>query len=225
MHRRGGRARGRAGPPRRSLEPFCGTGRLLRAMPGTAVGFDLHAGALRLARTKGCTVFRADAGRFAVAEGAFDFAFNLIDSFRHLLTEEAARSHLAAVARALRPGAVYVLGLDVTGDMARPPAAEEWEMERDGVRVAGTVRTLGDVDGETRVETMETRCTVHRGGTSTTVEVYSPLRVYGRSDLEDLLRAEGSFEVAAVCDRHYDTARTVDPARLEGSAVLVLRKP
>ncbi|MFQ5844427.1 MAG: hypothetical protein ACE5JG_05485, partial [Planctomycetota bacterium] len=26
--------------PRRILEPFCGTGRLLRAMPGTAVGFD-----------------------------------------------------------------------------------------------------------------------------------------------------------------------------------------
>ncbi len=217
-------ARWGIGRPVRILEPFCGTGRLLRAMPGAVLGFDLHAGALRYARARGCRVFRADAARFAVVPGSFGLAFNHIDSFRHLLTQEAALGHLRCVARALRPGAVYVLGLDVTGDMAGPMAPEEWESERDGLHVEGAVAALGDADPETRVETFRTRCTVRRGKERFEIEAFAPLRVYSRRQLEDLIDDEGSFEIAAICDRHYDPARTMELAQVEGSAVLVLQR-
>ena len=123
--------------PRRSLEPFCGSGRLLRAMPGDVIGFDLNEHMVRFA-ARTCRVFRADAVRFAVREQSFDLAFCLVDSFRYLTSEAAARSHLSAVGRALRPGAVYVLGFEIDGDAS----TEEWS--RGGIRAR--VGRLGDAD-------------------------------------------------------------------------------
>ena len=102
------------GAPRRSLEPFCGSGRLLRHLGPGAVGFDVNPAMLRYA-ARDCRVFRADAGAFAVTPGSFDFAFCLIDSFRYLLKESQAVGHMRSVARALMPGGIYVVGFDVTG--------------------------------------------------------------------------------------------------------------
>lgn len=210
--------------PRRMLEPFCGSGRLLRAVPG-AIGLDLNPHMLRFAASRGARVFRAGAARFATRAGAFDLAFNLIDSFRHLLTEEHARAHLRAVARALREEAVYVLGLDVTGDLpGGDGAVEAWGIERDGLRVDGTVRALGDADLDTRVETVHVRAEAERDGTRETVEDFVPMRTYSRRELEDLIDDEGSFEIAAVFDRGYDLDRPVEFSEISGSAVLALKK-
>jgi len=209
------------GAPRRILEPFCGSGRLLRVMPGRAVGLDTNPAMLRYARSRGCHVFRADAARFAVREGSFDLAFCLIDSFRHLRSEEEASGHLRGVARALVPGGIYVLGFDVTGDIAGDVSNDTWSSERDGVQVSGDVRCLGDRAG--RIETMHVRIEVRRGERLDEIEDFQPMRVYSRADFRSLLDSEGSFEIAAIFDRHYDLRR---PVALEdvGSAVFVLRK-
>lgn len=208
--------------PRRVLEPFCGSGRLLRPLPGS-VGFDINPAMVRWAARRS-RVFRADAARFAVRPGSFDLAHCLIDSFRHLLTEEEARGHLRAVARALAPGAVYVLGFEVTGDMAPDASVEEWAAERDGIRVEGYVTGLGDADPDTRIETGHFRMDVRRGGRHERIESFLPLRVYSRRQLEDLVDGEGSFEIAAVFDRSYDLARPVELDEIAGSAVLVLKR-
>jgi SAM-dependent methyltransferase len=210
------------GPARRILEPFCGSGRMLRAMPGFAVGLDRNPHMVRYARSRGSRVFRADAARFAVREAGFDLAFCLIDSFRHLPSEEAARGHLACVARALRPGGVYVLGFDVTGDLDGDVSNDAWAAERHGVRVEGDVRCLGDRAG--RVETMRVRIDVRRGGRRERIEDFQPMRVYARVDVEALLDAVGAFEIAGAFDRHYDLRRPVDWDGLPGSVVLVLRR-
>jgi len=208
------------GRARRILEPFCGSGRLLRVMPGFALGFDRNPHMVRYARGRGSRVFRADAAAFAVREGSFDLAYCLIDSFRYLLTEEAARAHLRGVARALVPGGVYVLGFDVTGDIPGDVSNDAWACERDGVRVAGDVRCLGD--RAHRVETMRVRLDIRRDGRHEHVEDFQPMRVYSRADVRSLLDAVGSFEIAGVFGRHYDLRR---PLALEdlGSAILVLR--
>ena len=209
--------------PRRVLEPFCGSGRLLRRFPGS-VGFDLNPFMVRHAARES-RVFRADAARFAVRPESFDLAHCLIDSFRHLLTEEEARSHLRAVARALVPGAVYVLGLDVNGDLREGDASvEEWTVERDGIRVEGYVTVLGDADPETCVETGQFRMDVYRAGRYERIESFQPLRVYSRRQLEGLIDGEGSFEIAAVFDRRYDLSCPVELDEVAGSAVLVLRR-
>jgi hypothetical protein len=209
--------------PRRVLEPFCGSGRLLRPLPGS-VGFDINPGMVRWAARKS-RVFRADAARFAVRPESFDLAHCLIDSFRHLLTEEAARSHLRAVARALAPGAVYVLGFEVSGDLERDVSVEEWTAERDGVRIEGYVTGLGDADPDTRVETGHFRMDVYRGGRYERIESFLPLRVYSRRQVEDLIDLEGSFEIAAAFDRSYDLAHPVEVDEIAGSAVFVLKRP
>jgi hypothetical protein len=209
------------GPPRRILEPFCGSGRLLRAMPGFALGFDRNPHMVRYARGRGCRVFRADAAAFAVREGSFDLAYCLIDSFRYLLTEEAALAHLRGVARALVPGGVYVLGFDVTGDLERDVSKDAWGFEREGTRVDGEVRCLGDRAG--RVETLRVRVDIRRGRERERIEDFRPMRVYARKDVTALLAAEGSFDLAAVFGRGYDLARPVGLDTISGSAVLVLR--
>lgn len=208
--------------PRRILEPFCGPGRLLRHMPGRAVGFDKNPHMVRHA-ARDCTVFRADAARFAVAPRSFDLAYCLIDSFRHLPTERAARDHLGAVARALRPGAVYVLGFDVAADAPADVSAEEWTEARGDTTVACRVAGLGDADPDSRVETMHARFEVaHGDGRRQVVEGFSAVRTYTRREVEDLVDDEGSFEIAACFDRHYDLARPLELSETTGSVVLVL---
>ncbi len=209
------------GPPRRILEPFCGSGRLLRVMPGLALGFDRNPHMVRYARGRGSRVFRADAARFAVREGGFDLAYCLIDSFRYLLTEEAARAHLKGVARALAPGGVYVVGLEVTGDLLRDVSSDAWGHARDGTRVDGEVSCLGD--RAARVETIRVRLDIRTGHWRERVEEFQPMRVYARADIESLLAAEGSFEIAGVFTGGYDLARPVPLSSVAGSAVLVLR--
>ncbi|MHC4955300.1 MAG: class I SAM-dependent methyltransferase [Planctomycetota bacterium] len=205
--------------PRRILEPMCGPGRLLRAMPGWAVGLDLFPAMVRIAaRTN--PVVRADAARFAFRPGAFDLAYNLIDSFRHLRSDEAASAHLRCVADALRPGAVYVLGIEINGDIPGDVARDEWETERDGVRVSGFVEGLGDADPVSRQETM--RVVYERDGIRR--EFFHTMRTYTRRQIEDLVDEEGSFEIAAVTDRHLDLDHPLELSEIAGSAVLVLSK-
>jgi SAM-dependent methyltransferase len=206
--------------PARCLEPFCGTGRLLKLMPG-AVGFDLSPAMLAIARAKGCRVFRADAGRFAVAPGSVDLAYTLIDSFRHLLTEEAARGFLDGVARALRPGGVFVLGFDITGGLSQEDSLEEWETTRDGIHVKGRIEVLGDADPVRRVETMRVRLDVKDKGRPRTVESRQPLRTY--TPAQALALVSRAFEVAGIFDRRYDLTLPQPIEKIDGSAVFVLR--
>lgn len=214
---------GRGPAPERSLEPFCGTGRLLRVMPG-AVGFDLSLAMVRFARESGCRVFRADAGRFAVARESVDLAYCLIDSFRHLLTEEAAVGHLRSVAAALRPGGVYVLGFDVSGGLSREDSLEEWESRRGPIHVAGRIEVLGDACPVRRLETMQVRLDVTDRGRARRVESRQPLRTYTREQARALIARVPELELAATFDRRYDLDVPVALERIDGSAVFVLRK-
>lgn len=211
--------------PARTLEPFCGSGRLLKVMPG-AIGFDLSGSMLAIARRKGCSVFRADAGRFALAPASFDLAYCLIDSFRHLLTEEAAVGHLRGVARALRPGAIYVLGFDVTGGLAQEDSREEWETKRDGILVSGLIEVLGDADPVRRVETMRVHLDVKERGARRVIESRQPLRTYTRAQARALLdgATAGALEVVSIFDRRYDLDLPCALERIDGSAVFVLRR-
>jgi SAM-dependent methyltransferase len=205
--------------PRRILEPMCGPGRLLRTMPGLAVGFDIEEPMVRrAARTN--PVFRADAARFGVRDGAFDLAFNLIDSFRHLLAERDARSHLRCTARALRAGAVYLLGLEIDGDLPSERRIDRWESVRDGRRALGSVEALGDADPDTRTETIRVAYTIDGAAR----EFFFPVRTYTRRQFEDLVDDEGSFEIAAVIGRDYDVGLPIELSEVAGSAVVVLRR-
>ena len=103
----------------RFLEPACGSGRLITefAARGYQVtGFDLSRPALsylrrRLAKRRlYAEIFAAEMSEFCLGRSA-DSAYCLINTFSHLLTEQAARSHLECIASSVRPGGIYVLAM------------------------------------------------------------------------------------------------------------------
>ena len=138
-------------PARRLLEPACGTGRLVTELAARGyrmTGFDLSRPALsylerRLARRKlRAATFQADMADFRLAAPA-DAAFCTFDSFRHLLSERAARRHLECVAASLRPGGIYILGFHLLPLDASEECTERWTERRGRTQVTVTLRVLG----------------------------------------------------------------------------------
>lgn len=137
---------------RRWLEPACGTGRFFGPLSRRGVkltGYDLHPGAVAYAARRGDTVI-GDMRSF-LRPRAFDLAFCLLGSFRHLLDEASARRHLELTARSLKPGGVYVLGLDLCDYRFPEPDEELWEARRGALRLSDLVETVAP-DRKTRRE-------------------------------------------------------------------------
>lgn len=85
---------------------------------------------LRLSGARG--IGRRYDGLFA---SGFDAAFNPINSFRHLRSDAAVMDHLAAVASLLRPGGVYIVGLEVAEPALSGPTEDRWAGAWRGLRV------------------------------------------------------------------------------------------
>jgi len=195
------------GAPGRALEPACGTGRLIAEMGRRGwmmSGLDLSEGALAFARKK----LRAAGVRARLTcapmqdfsmPGRFDLAFCLVNTFKYLLEERDARSHLACVARALRPGGIYVLGLHLTDYRDRSAGAERWQGARDGVEVV--CRIEGDPpDRVRRLERVRARLTVRQDGSRRQFQSDWTFRTYGPRQLTALLRSVPELEHVATHD-------------------------
>jgi SAM-dependent methyltransferase len=132
------------GAKTRLFEPACGTGRLIYRLARRGQrcdGLDLNARAVefcnqRLQRYKlPGRVWVADMTAFEV-DRPYDLAFNTINSFRHLLTEESARRHLECMSAAIRPGGIYLLGLHLTPTDCEPTADQErWSARRGHLQI------------------------------------------------------------------------------------------
>ncbi|TBR22126.1 class I SAM-dependent methyltransferase [bacterium] len=137
---------------KRWLEPACGTGRFFRPLTRRGIrltGYDSHPGAVAYARRRGDAV-RGDMTSF-LRPKAFDLAFCLLGSFRHLLDERSAKRHLELTARTLKPGGVYVLGLDLCDYRFPEPDEERWSARRGSLRLEDQVETVAP-DRRTRRE-------------------------------------------------------------------------
>ena len=187
VHGNGGRA---------WLEPACGTGRLVAALAArgwNVSGYDVEPRMLAYARRAGTRVERGDLRSFR-RPGAFDFAFCLQSSFRHLLTERDARSHLRLTAKSLRPGGLYVLGLDLTDYRQPDPDEETWEV-RDAGRLIRQVQMSLPPDRRTRRE----RILQFVSSGPRLLRIEYDLRAYDARQFRSLLAAS-PFRLAAVYD-------------------------
>jgi ubiquinone/menaquinone biosynthesis C-methylase UbiE len=132
----------------RFFEPACGSGRIVVEMAkrGYEVGgFDLSEPSLEYLRNrlrreklKG-EVFKADMSNFQI-KGKWDAASCTFNSIRHLTTEEQAHGQLECVAKALRSGGLYFLGLHLAPPDCEPLCVEKWIGERGNTRVTTTLR-------------------------------------------------------------------------------------
>jgi len=210
----------RYGPPPAAapalwLEPACGTGRYLRVLRRRGyrvAGFDADDAMLEYARGRrdldGAVLFRADMTRFTgparragIPAGGVDAAINPVNSLRHLDSDEAVITHLDAVARILKPGGVYIVGLSLTDYACLEPEEDLWTGVRGRLRVSQLVNYLPPEPGtdRDRRETVISHLTVTRPGGERHLDHRFDLRTYDAHQWSGLV-ARSALRVAASCD-------------------------
>ena len=219
-------------PARRLLEPACGSGRLITELAGRGyemIGFDLSRPALsylrrRLTRRRlYAETFRADMIDFRLPD-AVDGAYCTVNTFRHLLTEQSARSHLECVARSLRPGGVYILGFRLLPSNGEKRAVRCWTERRGDIEVTMTLRVLG-VDIRRRIENLRTSVRVRRASEEFRLRDDFQLRTYTGKQFRRLLDSVSSLELGDIYDFRHNIAQPFSLNDEMTYALFVLRRP
>jgi hypothetical protein len=164
-----------------------------------------------------------DLADFSFGRRTFDLAYCLVSSIRYMLTETEARRHLHLMARAVRPGGVYVIGLLLTDYSDRTATMERWDETRGGTRVVCNVKTW-PAHRKSRIARMRSRMTVYSPQSVDRYESNWVSRTYGPRQLRRLIATEPRFELAECYTFDYDAG---SPAALEDDRldkVVILRR-
>ncbi|MHB8898820.1 MAG: methyltransferase domain-containing protein [Thermoguttaceae bacterium] len=219
------------GEVRRLLEPACGSGRLVAELAGRGyemVGLDLSRPSLRYLRRRldrrklKAEILHADMTDFALGRRV-DAAYSTFDGFRHLLTEEAARSHLECVAGCLQPGGIYLLGLHLLPPDADEECVERWTEQRGRTRVTVTLRVVA-TDRRRRVERLRICLLVRSGGRELRLRHEFDFRMYTAGQFRQLLKKVPELELCDVYDFWYDINEPLVLDDRMSDTVFVLKK-
>ena len=218
-------------PVTRVLEVGCGSGRLVREMARRGyetTGLDLNSEALKYCKKKlqedGCSadLVKGDMTDFWFGK-PFDAAFNAINTFRHLETEEAAVKHLECIASNLQTGGVFVLSLHLIPHDGDLWGTERWSAKGDGVAIRYALTVL-DCDVETRIERLRITMNVEQDGKVSRLSDEIRLRLYNVDQLKSLLAKMKQFELVGVYDFWFDIQQRQRLSRNSCDTVLVLKK-
>jgi SAM-dependent methyltransferase len=183
--------------PKTALEPACGTGRYLAGLlrRGWAVeGYDLEPGMVRYAAARlkkygERAVLKKGDMRTYRTPPRFGLVYNLLSTFRHLMSDRDALAHLRRCADSLAPGGVMVLGLDLA-DYGRESPDEEVFQESGATHVMMTI----PAERKRRRERIMNFVTVPG---RELLQSHYDLRSYDARELKALL-AKSPFKVEAV---------------------------
>jgi hypothetical protein len=153
----------------------------------------------------------------------FDAAYCTLDTFRHLLSEEAARRHLECVTGSLRAGGVYLLGFHLLPPDAAEECIERWTERRGRTQVTVTLRVLS-TDRRRRIERLRITMLVRSGKRLLRLRDEFPLRMYTAAQFRRLLRAVPDLELCDVYDFWYEIDHPLKLSDELSDAVFVLRK-
>jgi SAM-dependent methyltransferase len=216
---------------RRFLEPACGSGRLvieLAARGYQVIGFDLSQPALgylrrRLARRQlRAETFAAELSNFRLSRPV-DTAYCIVNTFRHLLTEQAARAHLKSIARSLRPGGIYILGMDLLPAHTGEREVERWTRKRAKTKVTITQRVLRR-DLRRRLEDRRVSLVACCGSKKFRLRHEFQLRTYTETQFRRLLATVPALELCDVYNFWYDMNQPLALNDKISYGVLVLRR-
>ena len=152
-----------------------------------------------------------------------DAAYCMVNSFRHLLTEDLARRHLECVAASLRPGGIYILGLHMLPLDADEFCIERWRAAVGRTRVNVTFRVMA-TDRRRRLETLRVSTLARTGRRERRLRYEFQLRMYTATQFRRLLAAVPSLELCDVYDFWYEID---EPLKLDdeiSDTVAVMRK-
>ena len=218
-------------PVKRVFEPGCGSGRLIIEMAKRGydmTGLDLSDAMLGFCRDelkeKGlkARLIRGDMTDFRLTKPV-DAAFNPINTFRHLLTEDAARQHLQCVTDALKPGGIYILGLHLCPRGCDYYGTERWQVKYGDAKIYYAL-TVVDSDLKTRVERLRLTMTVKKPDEQFKLIDHLELRLYNAKQLKELIASVPELSIREVFDFWYDIE---EPQKLNTTicdTVLVLQK-
>lgn len=216
----------------RSLfEPACGTGRLLFqfAKAGFKVsGNDLNEKAIAYCNKRlrkhgfpaNTTV--GDMADFQLKRPV-DAAFNTINTFRHLPTEDLAEAHLHCMANAISPGGIYALGLHLLPTKGPHDEEESWIARRGHVQVNSRMWSKR-IDRKGRMEYLGMTLDIWMPTKHFQIEDEMRYRTYTAAQMSDLLSRVPEFEHVATYDFAYNMKQPVNIGTTTQDVVLILRR-
>ncbi|MGD9127171.1 MAG: class I SAM-dependent methyltransferase [Planctomycetia bacterium] len=218
-------------PVKRLFEPACGTGRLLIkfAQAGYEVaGNDLNPKAIDYCNDR---LQRAGFPRSAMVGDMSDFklgekvdaAFNTINSFRHLQTEEQAQGHLQCIADSLNSGGLYVLGFHLTPTEGDPVDEESWTARKGHLAVASRMWSIKK-DMDARKETVNMMLDVFTPTKSFRLLDEIVFRIYLAEHTEELFATVPELELVETYDFAYDIDDPITIDNETEDVVYILRK-
>lgn len=220
------------GKMQRILEPGCGTGRLvvrLAELGYQVDGFDLSDSMLKFLnqqlKKKGlvASTYNQDMTHFTV-DKPYDAVLNTFNTFRHLLSEEAALSHLKSVAAALRPGGLFFFGLHLLPHDADERCTERWRAKKGSTSVCFTLSVTA-WDRRKRIETLRVSMLIRKPSQKPLrVQTEMQLRTYRFNQLQSLLAKVPELELVGAFDFWYEIDEPVTLSRESSDSLLVLRK-
>jgi SAM-dependent methyltransferase len=166
---------------------------------------------------------QADMARLDLPAERFDLGHCLVSTFKYLLDEASAKSHLEGVAHALRPGGIYVLGFHLSDYEDERRSRERWVVDKGSTRVTCNIQGWPPDRGRRR-EDVRSRLVVREQGRELRSETRWTFRTYDAPQVKRLLRQVPALELVAVRDFNYELN---EPLALDGErldVVLVLRK-
>lgn len=215
----------------RLFEPACGTGRLLVkfAQAGYEVsGNDLNAKAIDYCNRRLAqygfrpTAFVGDMADFRLPRKV-DAAFNTINTFRHLATDEQAENHLRCVADALSKGGLYLLGLHLTPTYGAVGDTEIWSARKGSLEIDSKMWTVS-VDRRRRKERVGFQFDVSTPSRQFRLADEFDFRTYTIAQFRALLQRVPSLEVVETYDFAYKIKEPIQVDERTEDVVWVLRK-
>jgi len=218
-------------PVHRVFEPGCGTGRLMYRL--AKAGYQVAGNDLAPPAVDYCNRRLQRHGFPATAEVGdmtdfrvrrkFDAAFNMINTFRHLPSEEHAERHLQCTARALRKGGLYVLGLHLTPTRGEPMSEEHWAARRGNLTVLSRLWTEQH-NRRQRNERVRMSFDVYTPTRSLRLINCTDFRIYTARQMADLLDRVALFRLLATYDFAYNVEKPIDIDAYTEDVVYVLQK-
>ena len=220
------------GKVKRLFEPGCGSGRLVVKMADRGfqvTGLDLNQPALDYCKQQldklrlKATLMNGDMTNFQLKRPA-DAAFNTINTFRHLLTEEDAVKHLKCVAANLRPGGIYILGLHLLPTGGDFYGSEKWKAKEGRTNISYSLTVVDSMPKE-RHERLKITMTIKTGKKVVRVSDHFTLRLYNYRNIKTLFAQVPELVLRDVYDFWYEID---EPQKLDGNiadSVFILQKP
>jgi len=217
---------------KRVFEPACGTGRLLIKLARS--GFEVSGNDLNERAVNYCNdrLERHGYPRSALTGDMSDFrlkrkvdaSFNMINSFRHLLTEKQAVSHLQCMANATSRGGLYVLGLHLIPASVEDRIQDEgWSASR-GTLTVNTYMWSKQIDSAKRAEYLGLTIDAWTPTKRVQIEDEMIYRTYSAAQMMACLKKVPEFEIVETFDFAYEPD---DPVKVDSQTedvVFVLRK-